>query len=38
MKDFLTGINVRVALREESNHFIAGDYYNTFIKIMEALV
>ena len=38
MKDFLTNINVRHALREESNHFIAADYYNSFIKIMEALV
>ena len=38
MKDFLTNINVRHALREESNHFIAADYYGSFIKIMEALV
>jgi hypothetical protein len=38
MKDFLTNINVKHALREESNHFIVADYYPAFIKIMEALV
>lgn len=38
MKDFLTDINVRHALKEESNHFIAMGYYPAFIKIMEALV
>ena len=38
MKDFLTGIDVRAALREERNHFIVADYYSSFIKIMEALV
>lgn len=38
MRDFLTNINVRHALREEVNHFIVADYYPVFIKIMEALV
>jgi len=38
MKDFVTGYDFRTALREESNHFIATDYYPAFIKIMEEIV
>ena len=38
MKDFVTGYDFRTALKEESNHFISGEYYPPFIKIMEALV
>ncbi len=35
MRDFLTGYDFGVALREEHNHFIEADYYPPFIKIME---
>jgi hypothetical protein len=38
MKDFVTGYDFRTALREESNRFIATDYYPAFIKIMEEIV
>jgi len=37
MKDFVTGYDLRNALREESNHFISTEYYIPFIKIMEEL-